>query len=174
MFFEMLSDGCTFHVNIKELQDSWAICIAKKGEKESKKYKIMKYDYQKVNDVISLLFKNRSYIINIMKYNTDYLVDMQGIYKRVTIYNEEILLQKKLKKGCRLGEKSTLIASMPGKVVDILVKPGDKVKAGQAILVMEAMKMENEIQADHDALVKSINVKKNESVECGAVLVIFE
>ena len=146
----------------------------KKGEKESKKYQIMKCDYQKINGVISFLFKNQSHIINITKHNTHCSIDIQGTYKDVAIYNEEILLQKQLKLGGSLKEKSMLTASMPGKVVDILVKSQDKVKAGQPILVMEAMKMENEIRADSDVSIKSIDVKKGQSVEHGAVLVVFE
>ncbi|MBQ9324158.1 MAG: biotin/lipoyl-binding protein [Clostridia bacterium] len=62
-------------------------------------------------------------------------------------------------------------APMPGTILDIKVKPGDKVKNGQAVCVLEAMKMENEIPAPQDGTIASIEVSKGATVETGAVLV---
>ena len=62
-------------------------------------------------------------------------------------------------------------APMPGTILDIKVKPGDKVKNGQAVCVLEAMKMENEIPAPQDGTIASVEVSKGASVETGAVLV---
>ena len=64
--------------------------------------------------------------------------------------------------------------SMPGNVVDVLVQVGDKVKAGQAVLVSEAMKMESEIQAGVDGTVKAVNVAKGDRVNPGEVLIEIE
>ncbi len=63
---------------------------------------------------------------------------------------------------------------MPGKIVDVLVKVGDAVKAGQTILIMEAMKMENEMRASVDTKIKEIKVKKGQSVETGQPLIIYD
>jgi biotin carboxyl carrier protein len=62
-------------------------------------------------------------------------------------------------------------APMPGTILEIKVKPGDKVKNGQAVCVLEAMKMENEIPAPQDGTIASIEVTKGASVETGTVLV---
>ncbi len=59
----------------------------------------------------------------------------------------------------------TLNAPMPGKVVKVLVKPGDKVTAGQGVVVIEAMKMENELKAPRDAVVKQIHVSEGSAIE---------
>ena len=63
---------------------------------------------------------------------------------------------------------------MPGKVVALLAAEGDAVEAGQGLLVVEAMKMENEITAPRAGRVTAIKVKQGEPVESGAPLLILE
>lgn len=65
----------------------------------------------------------------------------------------------------------TLNSPMPGTIVNILVKAGDKVTKGQALLVLEAMKMENEIMSPIDSVVAGIHVNKGDSVDSGTPLV---
>jgi biotin carboxyl carrier protein len=67
-----------------------------------------------------------------------------------------------------------LLAAMPGKVVRLLVKPGDRVEAGQPLVVVEAMKMENELRAGRSGTVTEIHVKEGASVEAGSQLVVIE
>ncbi len=67
-----------------------------------------------------------------------------------------------------------LVAPMGGRVLSVDVKPGDKVKAGQLLLVYEAMKMENEVEAEKDAVVKRVFVKPDDVVGTEAVLIEFE
>ncbi len=61
-------------------------------------------------------------------------------------------------------------APMPGTIVDVKVKVGDKVSNGTAIAVLEAMKMENDIVSDRDGVIASINVSKGDSVETGTLV----
>lgn len=60
---------------------------------------------------------------------------------------------------------------LPGVIVGIKVKVGDKIKAGQVVAILEAMKMENEIQSEYDGTVTSINVSQGDSVLEGAPIV---
>lgn len=60
---------------------------------------------------------------------------------------------------------------MPGTIINVPVKVGQAVKTGDVLVVLEAMKMENEIKAAHDATVASVAVSKGESVDTGTVLV---
>lgn len=64
----------------------------------------------------------------------------------------------------------TLAAPMPGKVVRVLAAAGDAVKAGQGLLVVEAMKMQNEMKAPRDGRVLSVTVKEGATVTAGEVL----
>ncbi|MDD4413888.1 MAG: biotin/lipoyl-binding protein [Oscillospiraceae bacterium] len=64
-----------------------------------------------------------------------------------------------------------LNSPMPGTIVNILVKPGDNVSKGDVILVLEAMKMENEIMSPRDAVVAGVHVNKGESVDSGKLLI---
>ena len=70
--------------------------------------------------------------------------------------------------------KSGVKSPLPGVILDIKVKEGDEVKKGQTIVILEAMKMENSINADRDGKVTAINVSKGESVLEGTDLVIIE
>ena len=62
-------------------------------------------------------------------------------------------------------------APMPGLILDILVKPGQDIKAGDPLLILEAMKMENVIKAPADSTVKELNKKKGDSVDKGEILI---
>jgi biotin carboxyl carrier protein len=70
--------------------------------------------------------------------------------------------------------KATIIAPMPGKVVRILTAAGDVVTAGQGIVVVEAMKMQNELKSPIDGVVVKIAVAENDGVAAGAVLAVIE
>jgi len=64
-------------------------------------------------------------------------------------------------------------AQLPGKVLKVLVKPGDRVKKGDVLLTIESMKMEIEIYAESDGVVKEVRVKPGDPVNTGDVLVIL-
>ncbi len=66
---------------------------------------------------------------------------------------------------------NNLGANMPGVVVKLMVKAGQQVKAGEVLLVLEAMKMENEIRASHDGQVASIHVEAGQRVQTGDPLI---
>lgn len=63
---------------------------------------------------------------------------------------------------------------MPGKIVRVLVKAGDQVTAKQGLIVVEAMKMENELRAARDGRVRELSVAQGQSVDAGAVLLVVE
>ena len=67
-----------------------------------------------------------------------------------------------------------LKAPMPGLIVRVAVKPGDAVQAGQGVIAIEAMKMENELRAPAAGTVKAVHVEPGRAVEKGALLVEFE
>ena len=77
--------------------------------------------------------------------------------------------------GSRRGEGSeTLTAPMPGKVIRILAAPGDTVTAGQGVLVVEAMKMQNELKATRAGRVAAVHAREGATVTAGEELVTIE
>ena len=73
--------------------------------------------------------------------------------------------------GAVAGSKVT--TPLPGTILDVFVNVGDQVKSGQTVVLLEAMKMENNIEADCDGTVKSVNVRKGDSVLEGDTLVVI-
>ena len=71
------------------------------------------------------------------------------------------------------GGKESITSPMPGTIVDVRVKSGDNVRSGDVLLVLEAMKMENEILAPVDGKVTDVRVSKGASVESGELLIVI-
>lgn len=69
---------------------------------------------------------------------------------------------------------ASIVAPMPGKVVRVLAATGDSVEAGQAVVVVEAMKMQNELRAPRAGVLSAVNAKPGDSVNAGAVLAVLD
>ena len=76
--------------------------------------------------------------------------------------------------GGTTGKKDGVKSPLPGVILDIRVKEGDTVKKGQTVIILEAMKMENNINAHKDGKISEIKVKQGDSVLEGTDLVIIE
>ncbi len=76
--------------------------------------------------------------------------------------------------GLNKGGAGALITQMPGKVVKINKKVGDKVTKGETVLILEAMKMENEIKSGAGGTIKCINVKEGQALDSGFLMVEIE
>ncbi|MCU0422036.1 MAG: biotin/lipoyl-binding protein [Bacteroidia bacterium] len=100
---------------------------------------------------------------------------INGITYRVNVENELDQLLKKLGMDKMASDKvNSVKAPMPGLVLRIHVKPGDAVKKGDALLVLEAMKMENVIKSPSDAVIKKITVSERTAVDKNQMLIEFE
>jgi biotin carboxyl carrier protein len=86
----------------------------------------------------------------------------------------EALLKRYAQTRKRDSKRSEIRAPMPALVVRIEVNPGDQVLAGQGLIVLEAMKMENELRASHPGRVKEIDVEKGTAVEKNQLLMLLE
>ena len=76
--------------------------------------------------------------------------------------------------GLNKGGAGVLITQMPGKVVKVFKKVGDTVAKGETVLILEAMKMENEIKSGADGVIKSVNVSEGQALEAGFLMVEIE
>lgn len=78
------------------------------------------------------------------------------------------------KAGGSKSNPNEIAAPMPGKIIKLMVKPGDSVRAGDVVIVMEAMKMEYTLKAQADAVVSEIFCAPNEQVPLGQMLAKFK
>lgn len=101
---------------------------------------------------------------------TEVLVNGQRI--PVTVHDKKHLRGKA--GGAAADGKATLIAPMPGKVVRVLCTVGDEVAAQQGVLVVEAMKMQNEVQAPKAGKLTELRVSEGQTVNAGEVLAVVE
>ena len=102
-------------------------------------------------------------------------VDMRGERWEVEVVDERTRHIRSLTGGAdRERGAGALRAPMPGLVVRVLVEPGQAVNRGGGVVVLEAMKMENELKAAADGTVKTVRVGTGEPVEKGQVLVEFD
>jgi biotin carboxyl carrier protein len=76
--------------------------------------------------------------------------------------------------GLSQANAGTLITDMPGKVVKVLTTEGAAVNQGDTLLILEAMKMENEIKAGVDGIVKTVNVSEGQAIESGTLMIEIE
>jgi biotin carboxyl carrier protein len=76
--------------------------------------------------------------------------------------------------GLFAGGAGALVTQMPGKVVKILVTEGERVEKGQTVLILEAMKMENEIKAGVSGVIKGLAVKTGQTLESGVLMAEIE
>ncbi len=178
MYFEAKVNQSPYKVIVEELRSDWLIKIQMidpvSANESWKEYMIPKKNFTVAKDGnISLIFKDSSYLVDIVKYGTDYEVYSRGSYRNVSILNDEILLRESIRGGGALGGHNNLKAGMPGKIVKVFVKEGQSVKAEEPLLIMEAMKMENEMRAANDCIIDQIYIKEGDNVETSAALISF-
>lgn len=104
-----------------------------------------------------------------------YSIRINNNVYQVKISNDLDLLIEEM--GLSLGKAQVvndIKAPMPGLILDVNIKEGDEVKAGDYLLVLEAMKMENTLTAPRDGVVKSVTVKKGETVDKNQLLIEME
>jgi biotin carboxyl carrier protein len=76
--------------------------------------------------------------------------------------------------GLNKGGAGALITQMPGKVVKLYKKEGDLVIKGETVLILEAMKMENEIKSGADGVIKSVNISEGQTLDAGFLMIEIE
>jgi biotin carboxyl carrier protein len=144
-------DGQTSTVNVRQVGDTWSMLI---GEGPSR----------------------RSFDIRIDgRTNGERIVHVNGRSLPVLLVDPRERLTRRSLAGAHVGEgPRSIVAPMPGRIVKVLVKAGDRVAAHQGLVVVEAMKMENELRAPRAGSIADVRVKDGMSVEARAVLIVLE
>jgi biotin carboxyl carrier protein len=162
VFFDATTSGQTSRIEVREVQGRYHVTI---GDKT------LELDWVRTGEhEASILVDGASQDVTIEKTAEGFGVLIRGDRFDVDL--------KDAVKGVALGRVAhtgplKLTAPMPGKIVKVLVGPGDTVEAGRGVLVMEAMKMENELKAARAGTIQEIRVKEGQAVEMGALLLVI-
>jgi biotin carboxyl carrier protein len=122
----------------------------------------------------SLIVDNRSFEIEVDNAEDEYQVLVDGRNYHVNLIDERRVRIGGTQSDVQLQGRQKVSVPMPGKVVAVLISEGDNVEKGQGLVIVEAMKMENEVRSPIAGEVKEIKVKPGDAVDGGAVLVIVE
>lgn len=162
MFFEAATGGAAGRIEVREARGVYKVTI---GDKT------LDLDLVKTGEhEVSVLVDGVSYDLGLEKTDQGFAVLLRG--DRFEVELKEAVKGASLNRAAHAGPVK-LNAPMPGKIVKVLVSPGDVVEAGRGLLVMEAMKMENELKAVRAGTVQEIKVKEGQAVEMGALLLVI-
>ena len=170
MTFDVEAGGTRRTIEIRPAPEGWAVTVD--GRRAS-------VSLRRVDRRWSLLYgldarlAPRSYEVAFEpEYRGDQIVHVDGQRVKVSFADRA----RRSRAGGAVGGPGAraVVAPMPGRIVKVLVKPGDAVVANQGLVVVEAMKMENELRATKNGTVASVQVTEGMSVEANSVLVVVE
>lgn len=164
MIFDAVVDGRALRVEVRRANGRFAVTLAGRP---------MEIDFVAAGPhFASLLVEGKSYEVGLEPREGGYAVFLSNDTLQVR-------LQDASRSAAGLARKTAhgparVQAPMPGKIVRVLVPVGQEVAAGQGLVVMEAMKMENELRAARAGRVREVKVAEGQAVETGALLVVLE
>jgi len=140
--------------------------------------KPLSWDIQKISDKhFHLIVDHKSYRAEVVKVDQatkTFTIKLNGKNFQVALKDKfDLLLEQMGMNNTASNKVNNLRAPMPGLIIDLKVKEGDVVKQNDPLIILEAMKMENIIKSSGEGVVKSVKVKKGQSVEKGQVLIEF-
>lgn len=140
--------------------------------------KPFEWDLVKIaDDHFHILHNNKSYRAEVIKADRStktFQFKINNTIHTVEVRDKfDLLLEKMGMANGAAAKLNNIKAPMPGLVIDLKVKAGDEVKAGDPLLILEAMKMENILKSPGDGRIRNVKTKKGDSVEKGQVLIEF-
>jgi biotin carboxyl carrier protein len=154
--FIIESSGDATHINGAPL--SWDLVELKAGH-----FHILYQNKSYQAEVVKMDYTAKSVVLKIN--NHRYTIDLKDKF--------DLLLEKMGISSASAGKVNNVKAPMPGLIINLKVSEGDNVKAGDQLLILEAMKMENILKSPGDGVIKKIKVKKGDSVEKNQILIEF-
>ena len=172
---------------LKEIQSGWTnsrlpkqkISFQSSSEEISISYKSDRNGFFNINnDIKAKVIKWNTYGIDIEIGNTRFFSKITRSDETLVIHGPwGDILFKIMPRFKSIGQEvkdGGLIAPMPGKVIDLMVEVGSKIKKGDTLVVLEAMKMEHAIKAIEDGVIDELFIKNNDQVENGALLMVIK
>jgi biotin carboxyl carrier protein len=165
MTFDVQIDGTRTRLEVERENDLYRFRLDDQAERRAQLTEVEPGAY-------SVLLDGRSYEAHAEPGSDCAWVTIRGHRFCVAVTDPRRWSQKRT--GAHGSEREEIIAPMPGKVVRVLVEPGQAVEAGQGIVVMEAMKMQNELKTRRAGRVAAVDVRAGETVSAGAILATIE
>lgn len=128
-------------------------------------------------DFLSLLINNKSYLIESAPLKAEegrYYARVMGRHYDVDVLDELLVAVRDAESTMLESTGYTVSSPMPGLILDVKVAAGDRVEAGTPVVIMEAMKMQNELASEAGGIVKEIHVAPGDTVDSQAPLVSIE
>lgn len=136
------------------------------------------FDYRFLTDnVLILRLNGKNYFFTVTEDEEEGYIEINlnsRIYKIIPKSELDLMLEKLSVNKGEVRDKKDIVSPMPGIISKLNVTEGQKVSKGDVFLVLEAMKMENEIKAKKDCVIKKINVTEKKSVEKNELLLVLE
>jgi acetyl/propionyl-CoA carboxylase alpha subunit len=161
-------DGGEQEFEIEELPDAGSFQIELSGKKFAA-------DLRQIGPAsFSILIGNRSFDFDVVREGDEVVVSSRGGVTRLTLEDARRRLMRTGGKAREVSGRVQIRAMMPGRVVSLLVQAGDQVAANQGVIVVEAMKMENELKSPKAGKIVEVKVVAGQTVEKGELLVVIE
>jgi biotin carboxyl carrier protein len=160
-------EGIEHELEVAEL--SARSCRVKIGDAEHE------LDVRRVGPTsFSILVCDRSFDLDVVRDGEEMIVALRGSAIRVTLVDVNRSARGRAGDHSRAAGPVEIKAMMPGRIVNVLVKEGDEVAPNQGLLVVEAMKMENEVKSPKAGKIRQVRVSPAQTVEKGELLVVIE
>ncbi len=161
-------DGEEHAFEIEELAASGAFRIRMGGRE-------FEADLRQVGPAsFSIIVGARSFDFDVVREADETVVSSRGGVTRLTLEDAARRLTRSAGGARQVSGRAEMRAMMPGRVISVLVKPGDQVEQNQGVVVVEAMKMENELKSPKPGKVVEVKVTAGQTVEKGELLVVIE
>ncbi len=125
-------------------------------------------------DLLSILIDNVSHDISYSMDDSSIQLNFRNRYFNIEVLDERRMRMRRVRTELDLSGPEIITTSMPGKVVKVLVEPGQEVEQGCGVIIIEAMKMENEIRCRNGGVVKAVHVEAGQTIEGGITLIEIE
>lgn len=164
MTYDIAIDGKHYRLDLNQVDGRWSCRL------DGREFEVDAVLARR--DVLSLRIGNKAYEVKCERVGND-----THIWVGSMRYGAEVRDPRSLRGRVRSADEhgpKKLTAPMPGKVVRILVAQGDEVEAGAGVLVVEAMKMQNEVKSPKKGTIQKIQVQEGSAVNAGDVMAIVE
>ena len=166
-YYHATIDGLEHELEIEELANAGAFEINLGGKK-------INADLRQAGPAsFSIIIDNRSFDLDVIRQGEEFVVSSRSGVTRLTLEDSRRRLMHS-REAREVSGKVQMRAMMPGRVLSVSVQVGDQVEAHQGVLVIEAMKMENELKSPKAGKVAEVKVTAGQTVEKGELLIVIE